>query len=122
MAGRGDCSQGKDDGLTIKSCTLIVEGGSTGNNVVAYYNLGNAYSRRGDFVRAIFDYNQAIGLNPKFAEAFNNRGFAYSKKGDLDRAIADYCEAIRLNPKFPEALYSQDGRKGKNLSCHGARF
>ena len=48
--------------------------------------------------RAIEDYDQAIRLNPNFAEAFYNRGVAYDGKGQPDRAIEDYDQAIRLNP------------------------
>src|SRR5262249_9799879 len=44
------------------------------------------------------DHDEAIRLDPKFADAFYNRGNAYENKGDHDRAIANYSEAIRLNP------------------------
>ena len=53
--------------------------------------------------RAIVDYNEAIRLDPKFAQAYSSRGLAYYQKGDLDRAIADYGEAIRLDPKYAYA-------------------
>ena len=50
---------------------------------------------------AIADYNQAIQLNPKYAEAYNNRGNVYYNQGKYDLAIADYNESIRLNnPKL----------------------
>ena len=63
-------------------------------------NRGVAYSRKGDHDRAISDYNEGIGLDPKNADAFYNRGWAYSRKSDYDRAIADFNEAIRLDPKY----------------------
>ena len=48
---------------------------------------------------AIQDYDEAIRLNPNYADAYYNRGLAYGAKGDQDRAIQDLNEAIRLNPK-----------------------
>ena len=53
---------------------------------------------KGDPDRAITDFDQAIKLDPKYANAFNSRGVAYQAKGDNDRAIMDYDQAIRLEP------------------------
>ncbi len=69
-----------------------------------HFYRGTAYGKKGEFDRAIADYNQAIKLNPKDAEAFNNRGVAYGYKGEYDRAIADYNQAIKLNPQLAEAF------------------
>jgi tetratricopeptide (TPR) repeat protein len=68
-------------------------------NADAFFRRGVAHAKKGDFVRAITDYNEAIRLDPKNADAFFSRGVAYAEKGDLDRAITDYSEVIRLDPK-----------------------
>ena len=44
---------------------------------------------KGDYDRAIADFDQAIQLKPDYADAYYNRGIAYHDKGDYDRAIAD---------------------------------
>ena len=70
--------------------------------VLAYISRGGVYSAKGDYDRAIADYNQAIQINPEADLAYHNRGLAYSDKGDYDRAIADYNQAIQINPKYGE--------------------
>jgi tetratricopeptide (TPR) repeat protein len=64
----------------------------------AYYGRGYAYKKRGDYDRAIQDFNEAIQLNPNFERAYYDRGNAYIDKEDYDRAIQEFDEAIRLNP------------------------
>jgi rhomboid protease GluP len=67
------------------------------------------------------DYNEAIRLDPKNAEAYYNRGNSYLKKGDWNKAIADFTEAIRLNPKFAGAyvnrglVYKDNGEPDKAI-------
>ena len=42
------------------------------------------------------DYNEAIKIDPKYAEAYNNRGAAKGKLGQHQEAIADYNKAIKI--------------------------
>ena len=79
-----------------------------------YFNSGIAYYELGEYQQAIKDFNQAIRLDPKFAEAYNNRGSAYYGKGQYDEAIADYTKAIELNPKYDKA-YNNRGTGYINL-------
>jgi tetratricopeptide (TPR) repeat protein len=98
-----DCTQDQDQDLRIRSCTLIVDGQAKGNKDGAYNNRGTAYWSKGDYGRAIADYNRAIELNPKLAKAYTNRGNAHHGKGDYDRAIADYNRGIELDPNYDTA-------------------
>ncbi|RKY13529.1 MAG: hypothetical protein DRP82_05285, partial [Planctomycetota bacterium] len=61
---------------------------------------GTVWAEKGDFDRAIEDYDRAIELNPKLAEAYYNRGNAWAMKGEYDRAIEDWTKVIELDPKF----------------------
>ncbi len=102
---RCDIGGGHPD-IRIISCTRNIESGRfTGQNLaVAFTNRGLAHKSKGQWDRAIADYDEAIRLKPDFVFAFNNRGNAYYYKGQLDRAIADFSNAIRLNPGLAEAF------------------
>jgi len=64
-----------------------------------YLDLGNKY-RFEDNDKAIAAYNEAIHLDPDYAEAYYSRGEVHNFMGDCDRALADYNEAIRLDPNY----------------------
>src|SRR5476649_1138569 len=85
----------------IKACTIMItnEGQdfSAGLLALTYSNRGVAFQRKGDFDRAMSDFEQAIRLDQKFAAAYSNRGRLLSQKNDLDGAIADLSKAIALD-------------------------
>jgi len=72
-----------------------------------YINLGNIYSGKGNDEKAISDFDQAIALDPDYAEAYRERGITYGNKGDLDQAIADLSKAIELFPDFADAYHDR---------------
>lgn len=69
----------------------------------AYNNRGVAWHHKGDYEKAIADYNRALELHPRYAEALNNRGVARAYKGDYDKAIRDCTEATKINPSYADA-------------------
>ena len=64
-----------------------------------YYHRGNGYYEKGDYDKAIENYNMAIVLNPSFAEAYFNRGLCYYNKKQFDKSIKDYAKAAELDPR-----------------------
>jgi len=63
-----------------------------------YTKRGLVSLSKGDYDRAIADYDKAIELNPQDAAAYGVRALVYIIKGDHDHAITDYDKAIKLNP------------------------
>jgi tetratricopeptide (TPR) repeat protein len=92
--------------IQIGGCTALIDSGKETPQalVIAYNNRGNAYMTKGEYDRAVQDYDQSIKLNPNYARAFNNRGVAYQKKGEYDRAINDFDQSIKLNPQYANAF------------------
>ncbi len=93
----------------IRACTAVIRSGhQTPEDLArAYFNRGRAWSDKGQFDRAIADFDQAIRLDPEYPDAFNNRGVAYAGKGQFDRAIEDYDRAIALDPNYAIAIYNR---------------
>ncbi len=75
---------------------------------------GMARERVKDLKGANEDYNKAIEINPKYANAYNNRGNIKSKQMIFIEAIKDYNKAIDLNSQFVEA-YCNRGIAKENL-------
>ena len=83
------------------------------DSAVSHWEKGKALlgDHQGDY--AIVEFDEAVRLDPKYAQAYIDRGLAYSRKGDPDHAIADYDEAIRLDPKLPMAYAGRGFAYGK---------
>jgi len=90
------------------------------NSASGWVNSGLAKYEKGDLDGAIADFNRAIGIDPKYAPAYNNRGAAKLIKGDLDGAIADFNRAIGINPKNALAYYNRGVGKGNKGDLEGA--
>jgi len=73
-----------------------------------YYQLGNDFYEKGDYDKAIENYNMAILLNPVFSEAYFNRALSYYQLKNFDKSVADYTKSMELDPQNP-IIYNNRG-------------
>jgi len=85
------------------------------NTAYDYSVRGNRYYGQQDYDRAIADYNNAIRIDPNYANAYLMRGYSYHTRAgiksrnkadrlaDVNNAIADLTQAIRLEPNNASA-------------------
>jgi len=104
----------------IEGCSAVIKAGrEKGEKLAEAFNTrGIGYRLKGEYDRAIQDYNQAIRINAKFSTAYNNRAIAYDTKGDYDRAIADYEQAIKLKPSAETYFNRGNAHLGKSHYDH----
>jgi tetratricopeptide (TPR) repeat protein len=104
----------------IDGCSAVIKAARDKGDKLAeaFNNRGVGYRLKGDYERAIQDYNQAIKLNAKFATAYNNRGVAHDRKGEYDRAILDYDQAIKLKPSAEAYFNRGNAHLGKSHYDH----
>ena len=85
------------------------------DDAAVYGSRGDAYSRMGEYGRAVPDYGEAIRLQPEDFVAYGNRGIASNELREYDRAIQDLSEAIRLKPD----IWVWYGWRGRSYTSKG---
>ncbi len=97
--------------LAIEDLTEAIRLGPIENHVNIFtgdrYDLpglhaarGNAYYLKGDYDRAIVDYDRAMDLDSASSKfIYSRRALAFEKKGDKQKAIADFRKSLSFFPK-----------------------
>jgi superkiller protein 3 len=62
-------------------------------------DFGISVAQKGLWREAIFRWQKAIEIDPKYAAAYNNLAIAYEHEGLFDKARTAYQKAIELDPK-----------------------
>jgi Tfp pilus assembly protein PilF len=60
-------------------------------------NLGDMYTRHGDYDKAIEEFKKAIELKPNYGDAYHNLANVYHLKGQDDLALENYQKALSFN-------------------------
>jgi tetratricopeptide (TPR) repeat protein len=79
--------------LGIAACTRQIQSGRYENLAWLYNNRGSAYSAKGEHYRAIQDFDEAIRLDPEFANAYNSLAWL---RATGPRHLRDGGAAVRL--------------------------
>lgn len=72
-------------------------------NIGAFYNRGWMYASKGEVLKAIDDYSQAIEIDKEFGDAYYNRGLLYAKMDRTEQAVRDFSKAIEFDSQAFDA-------------------
>jgi tetratricopeptide (TPR) repeat protein len=70
---------------------------------LAHNNLGELLTQQGELDEATVHFEQALGIEPDFAEAHYNMGNVLVQQGRLSEAIGSFRKALEIQPDFAEA-------------------
>ncbi len=72
-------------------------------NIGAFYNRGWMNASKGEALKAIEDYSQAIEIDKEFGDAYYNRGLLYAKMDRNEQAVRDFTKAIEFDSRSFDA-------------------
>jgi hypothetical protein len=108
---------------SIGRSTAIIQAATevSANMAIAFGSRGSGHASKGQYDRAIQDFDQAIRLKPKFAEAFGRRGIVYLNDHQYDRPSGFRSGhppepelQPRLRPLSQGPLRARSPRRGKD--------
>ncbi|XP_062164882.1 probable UDP-N-acetylglucosamine--peptide N-acetylglucosaminyltransferase SEC [Alnus glutinosa] len=85
--------------------------------------LGAIHYQLHDFDMCVAKNEEALRIDPRFAECYGNMANAWKEKGNIDFAIRYYLIAIELRPNFADAwsnlasAYMRKGRFSEAAQC-----
>jgi tetratricopeptide (TPR) repeat protein len=107
----GQClaSEGPHPDPIIAGCTAVIQANrdTPQRLATAHNNRAVAFKAKGEFDRALQDYDESIHLNPDVPNVYNNRGVIYRIKGDYARAVQEYGKAIALKGDYMAAFFNR---------------
>ena len=81
--------------------------------------FGITVAQRGLWREAIYRWERATQIDPKYAEALNNLAIAYEHEGELEKARVAYEKALELEPN--NALIKQNYELFKEINDRTTR-
>src|SRR5262249_58061120 len=73
-------------------------------NAITFYNLGTLRMKNGQPLEAKGALEQALKLDPEYAEASNSLGALLAQSGDVPGAVVRFQAALKKKPDYPDAL------------------
>lgn len=84
---------------------------------MAYINMGWAYCKKKDYVKAIDSYNKAIEIKTDIPLPYFYLGLLYKEMNNYKRAIIEFKQAHKVAPNFPDSHF-QLGKIYTELKDH----
>jgi tetratricopeptide (TPR) repeat protein len=104
-----DCGVDGDLYEDFRTCAAALNLFSTNaSQIIAVLDRAIAFYRKGEFDKAMTDYDQILGLAPGLAIAYRGRALVHQANGDYAASIADFNQAIALRP-MAAPLYFERG-------------
>ena len=96
----------KSTGLDIHVNPLVMTMDTTSQvkDGLYYYNMGNYYASRGDYVKAAEQFQQSINLTPGLEDSYINLANCYGMMKDFEKSIAVSEQLLKRNPNNIRAL------------------
>jgi Flp pilus assembly protein TadD len=82
-------------------------------------DFGISVAQKGLWNEAIYRWERAVQIDPKYAEALNDLAIAYEHEGDLEKARVAYEKAIDIEPN--NALIKQNYELFKEINDRTTR-
>ena len=86
--------------LAIVALCLLLSRAAQASDLQDHLLSGSKFSQEKKYKEAIREYEIAVKLDPKSAEANQLLGLTLTVDGDLDRALQYTAEAVKLNPSY----------------------
>jgi Tfp pilus assembly protein PilF len=113
--------------MSIRVLTILLVFGATAAPLAAdarsdakkQVEFGIAVAQRGLWREAIYRWERAVQIDPKYAEALNDLAIAYEHEGDLEKARVAYEKALEVEPN--NALIKQNYELFKEINDRTTR-
>ncbi|MEM9887537.1 MAG: tetratricopeptide repeat protein [Bacteroidota bacterium] len=99
----------QSNSLGYSTTTTIANPQQYGNNNLYYLIKADNLMTRGEFERAIIEYDNAVEFDPFFAEAYVKRAIAKYRTGRTTEAEMDFKQANALNPYATDLYGDRSG-------------
>jgi Flp pilus assembly protein TadD len=105
--------------LVVGATTAPLAAADARSDAKKQVEFGISVAQRGLWREAIYRWERAVQIDPKYAEALNDLAIAYEHEGDLEKARVAYEKALEIEPN--NALIKQNYELFKEINDRTTR-
>ena len=90
--------------LTVEKATLLMH--QYPESTALYNIIGRAHATLKQYDVAIENFEKAITINPRYAEAYYFMAHTFNENGNSSQAVANFKKALEIKPTLFEASYN----------------